>query len=351
MKRLLVIFTGGTIASAFDGQGKAPVSKASQRLKESLNEVLKDKHIETVIRQPLGEPGIDSSEMSPGHWMLLSRCIAEELQKGLSGVLILHGTDTMADTAAWMSLCFGNLPIPVILTGSQLTLDYMAEDVTANLRGAAMACCSELRGVWVYFNWKLIPGDRAHKGHSMHPDAFEAVNGQPLFFNSEWALDSTPIALHSATSGDLHDDLTALYTVTPERLNTLTEKIRWVFARPGMKPCLDRRTAFLCILGYGAGNMIPGVLDGIEDYYREDVKPVIIACSQAEEGIKHPDAYDGVGMARLADAGFPVWSQTDRTSEFVHALCCYALMVSPSNPGTILGRYLKPCRGMNKSEI
>ena len=344
MGRLLVIFTGGTIASGFDGNGKAPVSGASARLRASLDELLNERGVEAVIREPLGRPGIDSSEMDPGHWLAISRCIIEELENGLTGVLILHGTDTMANTAAWLSLCFGNLPIPVVLTGSQLTLDYMPEDVTSNLRGAAMACCTDLRGVWVYFNWKLIPGDRVHKAHAMHPDAFTAVNGQPLFFNPDWALESAQISERTAHADDLTHEAKRLNWLEPDELRKSCDGVRWFLAMPGTHPRWSGDERFVCLLGYGAGNMIPAALDSLRERFGAQEKPLIVACSQAEGGVKHPEGYDRVGMACLAKNGFRVWNQMDRSVEFVHSLCCYSLAVAPDDPGGVLGRYLRECR-------
>lgn len=344
MERLLVVFTGGTIASGFDGQGKAPAADASQRLRDSLSELFAERGVEAVFCEPLGCPGIDSSEMDPGHWLLISRCIIAELKRGLSGVLILHGTDTMASTAAWMSLCFSNLPIPVVLTGSQLTLDYMPEDVTSNLRGAAMACCSDLRGVWVYFNWKLIPGDRAHKTHAMHPDAFNAINGQPLFFNPDWGLDSSPADPCMATIEQLPKEVHKMIYLNSCELRERCAHIRWFFAQPGERFEWQGGERFLCLLGYGSGNMIPVVLESIERHNAMEPMPYVIACSQAESGVKHPDGYDRVGMARLVKAGFRVWNQMNRSVEFVHSLCCYTLAVSADAPEKVLNRYLQECR-------
>ncbi|MGN0838719.1 MAG: asparaginase [Pyramidobacter sp.] len=343
MGRLLVVFTGGTIASGFDGQGKAPLSVASQKLQSSLKELFAERGVETQFSEPLGSPGIDSSEMNPGHWLKLSRCIASELERGLSGVLLLHGTDTMANTAAWMHLCFGRLPIPIVLTGSQLTLDYMTEDVTANLRGAAMACCSDLKGVWIYFNWKLIPGDRAHKAHAMHPDAFTAVNGQPLYFNPDWALGTSKISSRTADKSQIPWEVGQMLELDPDELHARTAHISWYFSQPGTVFHWDNDDRILCLLGYGAGNMQPSVLTALEKYYDGRKKPYIIACSQAEGGVKNPSGYDKVGMARLVRSGFQVWNQTDRSVEFIHSLCCYALAAAPQAPETVLGRYLRRC--------
>ncbi|MGI6075797.1 MAG: asparaginase [Pyramidobacter sp.] len=343
MGRLLVIFTGGTIASGFDGQGKTPLSGTSQRLHDSLTQILAERGMEMEFCQPLGDPGIDSSEMTPGAWLLISRCIAKELERGLSGVLILHGTDTMANTAAWLNLCFGRLSIPIILTGSQLTLDYMTEDVTTNLRGAAMACCADLKGVWIYFNWKLIPGDSAHKAHALHPDAFKAVNGQPLYFNPEWALSSAEVSDRQVDKSQIPWEVGQMLELDPAELNSRCSRISWYFAQPGTTFHWDQDDAILCLMGYGAGNLSPTVLDTLEKSCAGRKKPLIVACSQAEGGIKNPSSYDQVGMARLTRAGFTVWNQTERSVEFIHSLCCYALAVSPDAPGTVLGRYLRRC--------
>lgn len=344
MKRLLVILTGGTIASGWDGTGKAPAANASEKLRLSLSDLFQGRDIDIIFREPLGHPGIDSSEMSPAEWVKITNCIAAELKGGLSGVLILHGTDTMANTAAWLSLCFGSLPIPVVLTGSQLTLDYMPEDVTSNLRGAAMACCSDLKGTWIYFNWKLIPADRAHKAHAMHPDAFTAINGQPLFFNPDWALESGRSSGAVVSSEYLSKETEHVASLDPQKLKARCRDISSYFALPGTKIHLDGRERIICLLGYGAGNMQPSVLSDLEISFAERPKPIIIACSQAEGGMKHPEGYDVVGMARLAKSGFSVWSQIDRSTEFVHSLCCYALAVCPERPQNVLGRFLRECR-------
>lgn len=345
MSRLLVIFTGGTIASGFGEQGKAPAPDTSDKLKKTLGEVFAERGVGAVFCSPFGNPGFDSSEFDPGHWVQISRCVASELEHGLTGVLILHGTDTMANTAAWLSLCFGDLPIPVVLTGSQLTLDYMPEDVTSNLRGAAAACCSDLCGAWVYFNWKLIPGERVHKSHAMHPDAFKAVNGQPLFFNPDWALESAQIGERIADRAMLSAETERIIAAAPQDVRERCRGVSWFFAQPGMEAHFTGREKILCLLGYGAGNMIPSVLDTVERTWESGPKPLIIACSQAEGGVKHPEGYDHVGIARLTRKGFRVWSQTDRSVEFVHSLACYALAASPQEPETILSRCLKECRG------
>ncbi len=79
----------------------------------------------------------------------------------------------------------------------------------------------------------------------------------------------------------------------------------------------------------------------VSRFENEPMKPMVIACSQAEGDTKNPQAYKGVGIASLAKKGFFVWGQGDASLEFVHALLWYAFLAAPDSPASILGHYLK----------
>ena len=340
MGKVLVIFTGGTIASAFLGGRKAPDASVSRALHESLSSFFAGKNREVECLEPWGIPGLDSSNLDPGHWVEMTRAIDRAVREGVDGVLILHGTDTMAHTAAWLSLCFSGVGIPVILTGSQLTLDYTPEDVTVNLRGAAQVVCSDLTGVWIYCNWKLIPGNRAHKARAQHPDAFVPVGGMPLYFEPEWAR-SGEIAETPRPRGRTPDPLKKILAMTLDEARRSGGGIRWLFVSPGSAPPRAGDEKILALLGFGAGNAPTSLLEAVAAAYPEDGRPLVIACSQAEGDMKDPGAYHDVGMAYLAQKGFEVWGQMDYPVEFIHALGCFALMAHPSDQGRVLGKFLK----------
>lgn len=344
MKRLLVLFTGGTIASGMGLEGKAPSGERSAQLKACLEEAFQHRpEVELVISEPWGIPGLDSSALSPAHWMEMTRQVARHAADGgLSGILALHGTDTMAYTAAWMSLCFGEFPIPVVLTGSQLTLDYVPDDAMVNLRGAAQTCCFGPAGVWVYFNWKLFPGDSAHKRHSMRPDAFVSLGATARDFEPKWGLPEGVKGVESRMVRHMPARLRPLLERGEERLATVADDVRVITLVPGCRPLLTGREKFLVLLGYGAGNGAPEVLRQVADAFPGPVKPHIVACSQAEEGLKEPDGYADVGLAGLKDAGFPVWNQQARTFEFVYALCCHVLALG-GDATPVFRRYLGRC--------
>jgi len=346
MKRILVIFGGGTIVSSFHIRSTGPDVSAHKSLHNYVEKFFKDKDIELVCRDPWGIPGKDSSNLNPSDSLKITSIIVKEFQKGLNGVLILYGTDTMAYLSSWLSICFSKISIPIILTGSQLTLDYTPEDVIVNLRGAAQVVCSNFPGVWIYCNWKLIPGARAHKAHALHPDVFVAINGIPVYFNPDWALGRKG-RIKSEKDKDFEPSLwlNKILSFDEGEAKKIYDKVKWIMCMPGMRlRHIDDQGKILCIYGYGAGNAPTEILDYIRNFYTDKEKPCVIACSQAEGDIKKPDYYKEVGIALLTKDKFRVWSQMDYPIEFIHALACFSLLASFDDPGFILSKYLRMCR-------
>jgi L-asparaginase len=321
-----------------------PSREASDFLTGTLRDLFNDRGVEPDFVYPWGRGGIDSSDMSPSGWLQLTRGVVEGICSGASGALILHGTDTMAYSAAWLSLCLAGCPVPVVLTGSQFTRNYMPEDGTVNLKGAVQVICSNVRGVWVYFNWKLIQGNRAHKARASHPDAFTAMGGFPLFFNPEWGLANEPGIPAGSIGWSPGEELQLLMGMSGDQVDRVCGAIRWIFTAPGSPVCLHGGEEILGVVGYGAGN-IPQRVKGaiLEAYAGRGRKPIILACSQAEGDMKNPSQYAAVGMGSLAREGFTVMGQMDYPVEFVHALACYSLLLSScgADPVKVMGRYLR----------
>ena len=337
-ERILVIFSGGTIGSKLHDGVTGPSRESFQSLYSYIKHFFKDKDVDLVCSEPFGIPGKDSSNLDPEHWMKITSLIAQELEKRLDGVLILYGTDTMAYLSSWLSLCFPDINIPIILTGSQLTLDYIPEDVTINVPGAAQVVYYRFPGVWIYCNWKLFPGNRAHKSHATHPEVFSTINGMPFYFNMDWALHNKrnePPSKPYRISAELQK----LLELPQEQIIEIYHKIGWMMCVPGMEPICDTAKKIICIYGFGAGNAPQKVLDYLREKFKhKKKKPCIIACSQAEGDIKKPGYYREVGIAWLADEGFEVWNQMDYPIEFIHSLACYALLIDFDNPGTVLSK-------------
>ena len=169
MKNILLLTTGGTIACVETSEGLAP-SLSGERLLKKIPEV-KSKCIVTV-KQILN---IDSSNMSSSEWKIIAEEIYEGLKK-FDGIVITHGTDTMAYTTAIVSFMVKNIDKPVIFTGSQLPIDYKGSDGVVNLSHAFKVVVSGVKGVCLVFNGKIIRGTRAFKIHSLDEDAFVSCN-------------------------------------------------------------------------------------------------------------------------------------------------------------------------------
>lgn len=121
----------------------------------------------------------DSAEMQPGVWSNLARSIAEQL-RGVRGCVIIHGTDTMAETAAALSFMFRNPPVPIVLTGAQRPLTFERSDARQNLINAFIAARRGPKEVMVCFGNKLFRGNRVRKISSTEYDAFDSPNFPPL---------------------------------------------------------------------------------------------------------------------------------------------------------------------------
>lgn len=169
MKKILLITTGGTIASEPGMQGLAP-SLHSSELLALLGSVTAAYEVETCDLLSL-----DSSNIQPEEWQQIAQCIAQRF-RGCDGIVLTHGTDTMAYTSSVLSFMLRGIPVPVVLTGSQLPITHPLSDAFENLRCAFAMAASGAAGVFVAFNRRVIFGTRAVKVRTTGFDAFESVN-------------------------------------------------------------------------------------------------------------------------------------------------------------------------------
>ncbi len=170
MKRILLIATGGTIASVQTENGLAPASTAEELL-SYIPEAREFCHIS--VRQLFS---LDSTNVQPEHWIRISEEIREEYSH-FDGFVITHGTDTMAYSAAALSYLIQNSEKPIILTGSQKPISAPITDARKNLMDSLrFASRDGVRGVYLVFDGKAILGTRARKIRSKSYSAFESIN-------------------------------------------------------------------------------------------------------------------------------------------------------------------------------
>ena len=169
MKKILLLTTGGTIASRQTSEGLAP-GIDGEGLSHYLGG-LPDSY-DLTVRDILH---LDSSNIQPEEWQLIARHVYEN-HRDYDGIVIAHGTDTMAYTASVLSYMVLHIPIPVVLTGAQLPIDHPLTDGLDNLRTAFAMASSGRPGVFLAFDRKVFLGCRAVKTHTTNFKAFTSVN-------------------------------------------------------------------------------------------------------------------------------------------------------------------------------
>ena len=174
----MLLATGGTIACTQGEHGLEPTLHGRDLLAAIQNDLPCAVDVRDVFL-------MDSSNMQPEEWSALARAVDEALQT-CDGVVITHGTDTMAYTAAALSFMLAGVGKPVVLTGSQLPLAHLLTDGRLNLLRAIHAAMADISGVYVCFDNQLISGVRCVKTHTSSMNAFSSVNEPPAgFFDVE----------------------------------------------------------------------------------------------------------------------------------------------------------------------
>jgi len=179
MRKLLLIYTGGTIGMITNAQTGALESFNFSHLYGHIPEL---KRFELDIQVKSFDPPLDSSELGPEHWQQLARWIASSYAI-FDGFVILHGTDTMAYTASALSFMLQGLNKPIVFTGSQLPIGIIRTDGKENLITAIeIAAATDAQGapilqeVAVYFEYALFRANRTSKVSAHQFEAFAAPN-------------------------------------------------------------------------------------------------------------------------------------------------------------------------------
>lgn len=169
MKKVLLIGTGGTIASEVGSSGLAPELTTEDLLSHipAISGICEVECIQLL--------SLDSTNMQPRHWLMMAECIKEHYEE-YDGFVLTHGTDTMAYTAAALSYLVQESPKPIILTGAQKPIGFDSTDSKINLLDAFRCAAEDLPGVSIVFNNKVIPGTRAKKTRSKSFQAFSSIN-------------------------------------------------------------------------------------------------------------------------------------------------------------------------------
>ncbi len=230
---------------------------------------------------------LDSSDIGPTHWDALAEAVAARLGE-VEGVVVLHGTDTMAWTAAALSLALRGLAKPVVFTGAQRPIASVRTDAPENVVNAALCAAMDIPEVSLYFGRYLFRGNRSTKTSIQSYEAFESPDCPPLV---EMGVEVRPIK-------------TPLRQVGPLRLELgFDPRVAIVPVVPGAGPALleaavERGMRGVVVQGFGAGNVPQDLWPGaLAEAVRAGV--AVVVHSHCHRGKVDLQAYVG-GRAALA---------------------------------------------------
>lgn len=182
LPKIAILSTGGTIASKIDYRTGAVTSQftaddiltAIPELREIAD--FKGRVISSIL----------SENMDSESWQNLARAVVEEIESGVDGIIVTHGTDTMMYTAAALSFMI-DTPVPIVLVGSQRSADRPSSDNAMNAICAALVAVSDIAEVSVVMHGttsddfcEIHRGTKVRKMHTSRRDAFKSVNSLPI---------------------------------------------------------------------------------------------------------------------------------------------------------------------------
>ena len=229
-----------------------------------------------------------SENMTPSIWQQLAEAVYEEIRDGAAGVIITHGTDTMAFSAAALSFML-ETPVPVIFVGSQRSADRPSSDNTMNALCSASAAAGDLGEVAVVMHAStnddfcaIHRGTRVRKMHTSRRDAFRSIGTLPIGSVEYPSLRVRlePCAVHRGSS-------------EPSLRRNLEERCALLTFYPGMSPAvLEAFSGYagLVLSGTGLGHVSTGLIPPVRKLIREGA--MVVMTSQCLHGRVCDRVYD-----------------------------------------------------------
>jgi glutamyl-tRNA(Gln) amidotransferase subunit D len=180
-----ILSTGGTIASKVDYRtGAVNPALTAQDLYDTVPELKDHANVRAKVLM-----SVFSEDITPSDWTKIARAVASEIKQGTDGIIIAHGTDTLGFTSAALSFALQDLPIPVVLVGSQRSSDRPSSDAAMNLILATdFVGSADVAEVMLVMHGETDDkfayahrGTRVRKSHTSRRDAFQSINTYPLF--------------------------------------------------------------------------------------------------------------------------------------------------------------------------
>ena len=288
LPKVVIMSTGGTIASRVDYRtGAVRSALSASDLYGVVPELGDIARVDTQILFSLF-----SENITPKHWTEIAQAAAEHISRGVSGVIIAHGTDTMAYTAAALSFALQNLPVPVILVGAQRSSDRPSSDAATNLIGAVQAAAkAPFAEVVIAMHETLSDtaiainrGTKVRKCHTSRRDTFKPVNATPI----ARIKDQEIIML---TDDYKKRDSAKKLVLKPK----FSDKVALVKFHPGLNPeiiswYVEKGYKGILLEGSGLGHVSKYCFDAIQNAVKHGV--VVALASQCIWGRVNMHVYD-----------------------------------------------------------
>ena len=334
MRKILILTTGGTIASVQSPDGLVP-GITSEQLRGYMPHVGDD--IDIDIEELYH---IDSTDMTASHWLGIVEAVKKNYG-GYDGFVICHGTDTMAYTAAVLSYMIQGSDKPIVLTGAQKPIGFEITDAKSNLQDSILyAADPASRGVQIVFAGDVIAGTRAKKARSMSFSAFTSINLPVIATINNGRI--IRYLNDPAFVKDADGDAKAGEAVFYDKINPNVFLLKLTPSMsPELIPEIFRIYDAVVIESFGAGGIPQSIEQTLFDElakYRPEEKVLAMTTQVTYEG-SHLDSYE-VGR-RITDS-FEILEGRDMTLETIIAKLMWILADRGQSWEEIKKRFYEP---------
>lgn len=281
---LSIVSTGGTIASKIDYRTGAVTSQfEADDILRAIPALAKIGRFSAQVPAT-----ILSENMTPAIWRELASTVYDEIKSGARGVIVTHGTDTMAYSAAALSFMI-DTPVPIVFVGSQRSADRPSSDNVMNGMCSAAAAISDLGEVGVVMHattnddyCAIHRGTRVRKMHTSRRDAFRSIDTDII-----GTVDYPSLDVKLADSAIRRRDC------EPELCDKLEEKVGILYFYPGMSPDIIEAYAGyrgLIVMGTGLGHTSSACIPALKSLVKDGT--TVVMTSQCLNGRVCDRVYD-----------------------------------------------------------
>lgn len=281
--------------------------------------------------QPMRIGRLDSTDMTHEHRVKIAKAVYDNYDRA-EGFLVIHGTDTMAETGASLTYMLQNVGKPVIITGSQVSIYKPGSDAISNLNCAAYAACSDVGEVAIMFGDFLLRGSRTIKIDACGFHSFETPRAKPLGERRVNAIGELEIILENNRLRARPDCVPDLFTDFETKVETY-QQTSGSSSNGLIRLAESNDVEGIVLVGFGTGNVQTRLIPAL-DMCTKNGKPVVIVSSCLRGASL--DLYE-VG-SRAIDAG--AICSKDLTREAATQKIMYAL-----------GKYRNMCEEKSGSKI